>query len=191
MSNLAENHGIPDPSEVSMRPTAQRYGLLGALILIVIGLAFNLSGMISYTDQSDPVNIANQIIQLAVIIGVIVTTIKTHKNEELGGYITLGRAFKIGALAGIIIAIITGVWSYVFMTFIDPDIIEIIRENAYEQALAQGTSESDLEAGKAFFDFFTGPGFISSMAAIVLVFISVIVSLVVGAVMKDEAPMFQ
>lgn len=188
MTTLDNPLNLPDPSEVSVKPTAIRYGVIGALILIVVGLIFNLTGFISYTDQSHIGNRINQIIQVLVLIGVVVLTIRTHRDEDLGGFIKYGRCLGVSTFAGLIVGVISAIWTFVYFTLIDPATLTLIKENAWEQALESGTSEEALESARGMMDFFTSAPWISSMVILFTVFITFIIALIAGAIMKKDRP---
>jgi uncharacterized protein DUF4199 len=188
MTTLDNPSGIPDPSTVPVRPTAQKYGLIGALILIVAGLAMNLAGLVDYANQGGTGNTIASILQYGIMITVVVLAIKTHRDDDLGGYITLGRSLGVGTLTGLILGIITAIWAYIYFGFIDPSLVEQIREVAHDKALEGGTTEEQLEQAAGIMNFFTSPAFFAIASLIGSILVSFVVSLIGGAVMKKESP---
>ncbi len=188
MATLDNPSEILDASNVPIRPTAQKYGLIGAMILIVVGLAMNLSGLIDYTQKGGTGNTIASILQYGIIITIVVLAIKTHRDDDLGGYITLGRSLSVGMLTGLIIGIITAIWAYVYFGFIDPGLVDQIREMAHDKALEGGTTEEQLEQAAGIMNFFTSPAFFAVASLIGTLLISFVVSLIGGAVMKKESP---
>jgi len=188
MATLDNPPGNFDPSTVPLRPTAQKYGLTGALILIVAGLAMNLAGLVDYTTKGGTGNTIASILQYGIIIIMVVLAIKTHRDDDLGGYITLGRSIGIGMLTGLIMGVITAIWAYVYFGFIDPGLVDQIREMAHDQALESGTTEEQFDQAAGIMKFFTSPVFFAIASLIGTLLISFIVSLIGGAVMKKELP---
>lgn len=186
MTNQEPLTQLPDPSEVSPVSTALRYGLIGALASIAVGLVFNLAGLIDYGDQTAPGNLAQSFLGITILTAAMVLAIKQHRDEELGGYIKFGRAFKTGFLTGLFLALASTIWVFIFFSYVQPDVVETIREIAWDQAIEDGTTEEQMEQGKAFFDFFTSPLFMSIAAFFFNLFISVIIGLITAAVMKKE-----
>jgi len=186
MTNQDPLTHIPDPAEISPTSTAMRYGLIGALVAIAVGLVFNLTDMISYTDQTAPGNMAQMVIGIAILVVCMVLAIKQHRDEELGGYIKLGRAFRTGFLTGLFLALASAVWVFIFFSFVSPEIVDIIRENAWDQAIEGGTTEEQLEQGKAFFDFFTSPLWMTIMSFIFNLIITLVLAFITGAIMKKD-----
>ncbi|MFQ5448935.1 MAG: DUF4199 domain-containing protein [Saprospiraceae bacterium] len=188
MTTLDNPSGAPDPSTVAMRPTAQRYGLIGALILIVVSLAVNLSGLVDYTQKGGTGNTIATILQYGIMITVIVLAIKTHRDDDLGGFITFGRGLGMGMLTALILGIITGIWAYVYFGLIDPGLIDQIREVAHDQALERGTTEEQLEQAEGIMNFFTSPVFFAVASLIGTLLVSFVTSLIASAVIKVEPP---
>jgi hypothetical protein len=122
-----------------------RYGLMAALVTIGIGLIFNLTNLIDYTDNSNPGNIASSVINWVAIIVAMVLAVKIHRNEDLGGFITFGRAFGLAFLTGLVVAVIGFVWSFVFMQFIDPSILQVVEDATRTSMVDRGMSESEME----------------------------------------------
>ena len=181
--------GIPDPANVTMRPTAMKYGLYGGLVSVLFALIFYVAGVTDPTQQGGAGNTIGQIVGVAVLIGAIVMAIRYHKENELGGYLTMGRAIGLGVLASVVVAVIGIIWMFVFFHLIDPGLLDAIRESAYEQAIERGTTEEQMEAAKGMMDFFTSTPFFAIVSLIFSVVIGLITSAIAGAVMKNEPPM--
>jgi hypothetical protein len=173
--------------EVSPWPTGNKYGLYTGLILIVLGLVIHLAGLVDYTDQNASGNWIANIVSWGGMIAGISLAIKYHRDEELGGYVEFGRAFYVGFIVSLIVAILTLVWTYLFFSFIEPDIIEIMKEGAYEQMIEQqGMSEEQADQAMSYMKFFLMPAGLSTMAAISTLITGVIFSLIIAAIMKKS-----
>ena len=187
MTTLDNPTNIPDPSTVPIRPTAMKYGLIGGGISIVLGLIFYLAGITDPTQQGGTGNTIAAIINYAVLIGAIVMAIKFHKENELGGYLKLGRAIGMGTLTGLIMGVIGAIWTVLFFTVIDPGMLETIRETAMENAIEQGAPEDQVEG---MISFFTSPTFFAVVTVLGGVLIGLITGLIAGAIMKKDPPIF-
>ncbi|MCF8246719.1 MAG: DUF4199 domain-containing protein [Saprospiraceae bacterium] len=183
MTDFNEANRTVDPSSVSVWPIAMRYGGLVALALIVLGLVMYLAGM------SDPANpsTASQVINCLnyiVIMATVVFAIKAHRDNDLGGYITLGRSMGVGTATALIIGAITAVWTIVFMTMIFPDMADAIKDAAMEKAQPGQEEMTEKMVG-----IFSNPFMVAIMVVVGTVIIGFITSLVAGAIMKkDPAP---
>ncbi len=116
------------------------------------------------------------------MIAFMVMAVKKHRDEDLGGFITFGRAFGVGFLVTLVISAITAVWVYFYFGFIDPDMATAIMENS----LAQQGIEDDAMIDQMKFWF--SPGAMAIYGLIGSLFFGAILSLIVAAVMKKNAP---
>ncbi len=172
----------------SYRPIAMRYGLIGALVLIGVGLIFNVLNLIDYADNTSPGNIASSILSWVIITAVFVLAVKTHRDEDLGGFITFGRAFGLAFLTGLVLALVSLVWTYVFMEFIDPSILEAVADKTRSDMLARGMSESQVEDVWGITSKFISAPAIAAFAFIFTLIGNVIFGLIVAAVMQKKEP---
>ena len=189
MSTLDNPNDYIDPSKVSAWPTASRYGLLAGLILVVVGLLVHLSGMVDYTNQGGASNWIVNLLNWGITVAAIVMAVKQHRDEDLGGFISFGRSFRVGFLVTLVIAVVSMVWGYIFFSFVEPGLIEEILAASREQMIEQqGMSEEQAEQGLKMMSWMFTPVMMSLMGGIFSVIAGVIFSLIVGAFMKREHP---
>lgn len=164
-------------------PTALRYGIIGGLLVIVIGLVQYLLGVTSTASQ-----VLGWLSMLIVIV-LPVLAIRGHRDNDLGGYISYGRGLGTGVLTALIIGLITAIWTVVLYNVIDPGIADVIMQAQTEGMEEAGMSDEDIENAMAMTSkFMTAP----AMAAIGLIMYGVIgfiTSLIAGAVFKRERGM--
>lgn len=190
MSDVLENPQIPHPADASYRQISSRFGLITGLILIAISLASSVLGVVDYTQQGGASNWTISIISYAIVIGAMVMAIRTHRDDDLGGFISFGRAFGVSFLTGLIVAALTMVWTYLFFGFISPEILDSIQEVAREQmAEEQGMSEEQIEQGMSMMSFMFQPGGMAVMAGLGSLLFYSIFALIVSAVMKKDPPL--
>ena len=188
MNPLDEPMTFIDPSTVSPRPVAMRYGLIWGLIGILVGLLAHIMG---WNDPADPnvmMSIILGLISFGVSVTMIVLAVKTHRDQELGGYMTFGRGFTTGILTTLFNAVITTIWMVVFFSLINPDMFDMIEANMIEQWEEQGLDDEQIETAKGYASMFTGPVFMTIATFFGTLFWGAIISLVVSAVMKKDAP---
>jgi len=161
-------------------PTALRYGLIGGLISIALGLGTYLAGM-----QGTIPTILN-IVSTVVTIAVIVYAIRTHRDDDLGGYISYGRCLGTGVLTALIMGLIGAIWTIVLFNFIDPDIMTTMMEPQMEAMEERGMSDEEIEMAMEMTGKFMNPPVMAGMALVGSVVIGLIVSLIAGAFLKKE-----
>lgn len=182
MDTLDNPNRLIDPSSVSYQGIALRHGAFAGLILIAVGLLGNLTGL---SDPTQPSSVANWVLNFVnwgVMIAFIVMAVKKHRDEDLGGFITFGRAFGVSFLVILVLSLITTVWVYVYFSFIDPDIAQTIMENSLSQ---QGIEDEDMIESMA---MWFSPGAMAVYGFFGSLIFGVIISLIVSAVMKKDNP---
>ncbi len=169
-----------DVKNASPFPTALRYGVIGGLLVIVIGLIQYLLGITSTISQA--------VGWLSMLITIVfpVLAIREHRDNDLGGYISYGRGLGTGVLTALIIGLVTAIWTILLYNVIDPSIMDQIMQVQAEAMEEQGMSDEDIENVAAMTGkFMTAP----VMAAIgfgTSLFLGFVASLIGGAVMKRE-----
>ena len=187
MTTLDNPSNIPNIPEVPFRQTAIKYGAFGGLLLIVLGLIFYVTELTDPTDPDNSFNTVANLLNYAVLIAAIVMAIKFHKNEELGGYLTMGRSIGLGTLTALVLSLITAVWVVVFFAVIDPAMLDGIREMSLEKALEGGAQRDQVEG---MVNLFTSPSMIAAFIVVIYVLVGLVIGLITGAVLKKEPPMF-
>ncbi|MBI1224817.1 MAG: DUF4199 family protein [Bacteroidetes bacterium] len=183
MTSLDDPRGIVDPASVSVWPTAIRYGGLVSLILIVIGLVMYLAGMSDPANPS-PASQAISCLNYIIIIAAVVMAVKAHRDKDLNGYITLGRAMGVGTATSLVIGAISAVWTIIFMTLVFPDMADAIKDAAMEKAQPGQEEMTEKMVG-----IFSNPFIVGVFVLLGTVFIGFITALIAGAIMKkDPAP---
>jgi len=145
--------------------------LIGGLIGIVLGLATYLAGM-----QGTIPTILN-IVSTLVTIGIIVYAIRTHRDDDLGGYISYGRCLGVGVLTGLVMGVIGAIWTLILFNFIDPGIMDMIMQPQIEAMEESGMSDEDIENAMSMMGVFQSPVFMAGMALVYSILIGLVVSL--------------
>ena len=168
-------------TSTSPRATALRYGLIGALITIVFGLILHLLGASRSTWSS--------IVGIAIWIGILVIGIRAYKNQTLGGYMTFGQGFGAGALITVIISVISLVWTFIFLSFIAPDVMAETIDGVVEQWENAGMSDTDIERNlNGPMSFFFSPLGASLSSGVGSIIIGIIISAIAAAILKKDKP---
>lgn len=88
-----------------------------------------------------------------LIIGFVFAALAMrHQRDKLeGGYIGYGKALLIGLLTVFIGMFISGIWNYVLVNFIDPNVIVVMKEQ-FMESWGQNMPQADLEKALEGFD---------------------------------------
>jgi hypothetical protein len=134
---------------------------------------------------------ALQVIGYLIFIAGIYFGSLHHRNHELDGYMSYGRAFGAGALIVIFAALITAVFNYIFFAYIDPQYMDKMINMAEEDMIRKGMSEEQINMGMEMTRKWTTPPMAAIFGFVGYVFSGVILSLLVALVTKKNKPMFE
>jgi hypothetical protein len=188
MNALDENTDFIDQADVAAMPIALRYGGIAALVFIIVQLLLDTLGIIDYASGTG-IYYPSILAGIASIV-LLYMAIKHHRDEELGGYITFGRCVKIGFLFALFSGIFFGVFGAVYHSFIRPDIIPSIMEFQRETWEAQGLNDDQIEQAASMTKMFMSPVAMAVMGIINFIIMDVIISLILGGILKKNPPMY-
>jgi hypothetical protein len=176
----------PDPATVPYKHLALRYGAIWGASSIL----FTLVGYLTNTDPSLPTTGAIKwvymILGFAVAIWAIAAAIRTDRDEQLGGFIGLGRCVGIGALTGLVAGAVGAVFMYIYYGFINTGFQDQLREAMSAQYEEQGLSEEQIEMAMSMAGSFMSPGFLAGSQIIGGAIMGVIFGLIIGLIMKRD-----
>jgi len=189
MENLDFVNNAPNPKNVSMWPTGLRYGLIWG----GTGILLTLIGFLTNTDPSLPeTNIALKfvygILGFGIAVWCVVMAIKQHRDQELGGYITLGRGMGMGTTVGLIAGLVTGAYMLLHVLVINPGWADQMLGAITEQYEEMGMAEDQIEQAMGFVGYMFNPVAQLVGGLINGVFLGFLIGLVAGAIMKRDAP---
>ncbi len=172
--------------EASPWPTGFRYGLFGGLISIAYGLLAYLFGITENAMESGGSDWLSTLVGLAISIGAIFLAIKYYRDQELNGRISFGRAFGVGAIVALVMAVITGIWIFVFFGVVDPGMLDAITEQSALQMEEQGLSDQEIEQAMGYTQMFMNPTVFAIFGSIFSFISGAIIALIMGAIMKRD-----
>lgn len=173
-------------NDVPFVSTAGRYGLIGGAALIL----YSLLSYLVLIPAGGAMMMLSGVLSFAIYIIMIALVIKHHRDEELDGYITLGRCIGVGTLTVMIAIVISSLFNYVYMNYIDPSLMDVMADAAmgfYEDILDEDQLDEMREQMKenqsGLFGAILSPLFLG-------VFVGLIFSTGVGLVMRKNPPHF-
>jgi hypothetical protein len=158
------------------------YGVIIALAIIVFSLILFLLNM----DQGSGLDYLTYIILLA---GIVLAQFN-FRNKYHGGYIEYGKAFMVGMLASLFLGIIMGIYTFVFLKYIDPGAMEEGMALAEQKMMDRGMTDMEIEQGMAVAQKFQGVGMFTFFAVIGNFIIGTIISLITAIFVKKEDTSF-
>jgi Protein of unknown function (DUF4199) len=186
MTTLDDPRKIIDPASVPVWPTAIKYGGILGAIGVVFGLVMYLMGMTEPENAQSGGAIGLGCLSGIITIAGLVLAIKKHRDQDLGGAISLGRAIGVGTATTLISGAISAVWGLIMNHVIDPSMMERTRDAMLENAQPGQEGMMEMISG-----MFTNPIIAPIVTILGSVIMGVILSLIIGAIMKKEpAPNF-
>ncbi len=164
---------MPQPAKSPMQ-TAMKYGLIGGLVYVALSLLLYLIDM-------QEVQWLGILVNLAVLFGAIYLAQTFHRDNELGGYITYGRAVSVGMLTALFLGIVAAVYTVLYFNVINPAQIDEIILEARQNMIDQGMSDEEMEQAMKMTSMFMQPWFFAISTIFSLGIIGLIVSLVSSA----------
>jgi ABC-type Fe3+-siderophore transport system permease subunit len=133
---------IEKPS-ADKRTIGVKYGLISAVVGIVFFLVLNFAGQNPYVIKW------GWAVSLTTTIVLIFLAHKEYK-EGNNGFMTYGEGIAIGfwfTLVGVAVGML---FNYIYVTFIDPNIMAEFYESQYEQMQQKGMSDDQIEMASGF-----------------------------------------
>ncbi len=119
-----------DTPKASIKKIALNYGLI--LALASIGWSIVLFVLDEHIERPW----WSGVISFALMVVILIYGLKAFKKDN-GGYMSLGEALKAGLAISLIAGIVGVIFNLIFVTFIDPDVVqkilELTEERMYEQ----------------------------------------------------------
>ena len=158
----------------------------------IYGLASSITYLIFYFAGA-PVNSKwPQWIGYLLMIVILSMGIKSYRDQDSEGFISYGRSLGTGVLMGMFGGIITGLFSVLMFTVIDPGLGEKIVEKAQEDMIQRGgMSEDQIEMAVSWTRKFMNPGMLFLFSIIGSAFMAFIFSLFISIFVRKEKPVFQ
>lgn len=184
MATLDNPNTAVNESTVPFLPTAMKYGGIGGLVYVLYGLVMNMMGMPVPTSLGMMALTFTLIFAIGITVAVL--AIKHHRNNELGGYVSFGRAFLVGFLVLAIAAVISTVFQMVYVLAIDPGIVDVAEQNMEKMLSGFGMPEDALQQSlQGVRDGFT-PGKMLLQGLVYNNIFNAVIALIIAAIMKRK-----
>lgn len=168
----------PDFAKPSIVQSALYYGLIFGVALIIMNLIFYLADL----QQST----AGIVISIIVMVGGIFLASLDFRNKKLNGFISYGKAFKIGFLTMLFAAVIVTIYTYIYHMYINPaDLIAAKNERIQEVYNGGYSPEQEAQTIK-YIENFTTPIIATVAAFFSSIIMGALVSLITSIFVKKE-----
>ncbi len=162
---------------------AIKWGAIMGVALIVMNLILYVAGLAGPGSTAGA--IIAFILNYVISIGAMVMGVKAFKSAN-DGYLSFGQGLGQSVLIGLVGGLISGIYAYIFMTYIDPSAMDALREGAMAGA---GDASEDQEAlVDTIIKILTSPVTLILLYSFMKVCLGLIAGLAIGAIMKNERP---
>ncbi|HCT30954.1 MAG TPA: hypothetical protein DIW31_09530 [Bacteroidales bacterium] len=167
-----------------MYKSAMTSGLFLGIALVVFSLIIYMMGVVK-----PPFWVS--LVQYLIIIGGIVYGTKKFRDEDLGGEISYSKALGFGILICIFASVISGIYTVLLMTVIDPEFVNKMMAVLEEEYVKAGLSEEQIDAAMKMVSKMQSPIIMAVTNVIGFAFMGTIFSLITSAFIKKEKPIFE
>jgi hypothetical protein len=164
-----------------MNRTAMKWGAIMGFAGIIVTLVFYFT-----TGKMDSKNPFQMILGFAIIIGGLIMCVKEQRDELQNGYISFGRALGVAMLTVLFSSIISGFFTYVFLKFGAPEILQNMVTEIEDKMREQGQSDEQIEMSISMMSKMMQPGIVTIMGVFMSALMSLVPALIIAAVMKKE-----
>ena len=162
-----------------IKPIAYTYGVYLALL--------SISGIVILYVLNEQQNWVISLISFLITVVIYYYGISKYKKEN-ANTLSLKDALKVGMGMAAISGVIAAIYAVLHYGLIAPEFVEGIREKAMDDMLSQNPNMEGeaLEMGTQMIDMFTSKFFMATMFLISSLFFGFIISLITGAIMKND-----
>jgi hypothetical protein len=164
---------------VTTRSIGIRYGLIMAVISIAFFVVMNVAGM----DMQGPVGYLGWVITAVMLF----LAHKSYKQQG-DGFMSIGQGTGIGFWAGTISSVISSIFTYIYIKFIDDTFLQTIKDKQMEAMEKQGLSDEQMEQSMKIAGAFTSPEAILGFGIFFGILAAVIIGLLVALITKKNNP---
>ncbi len=165
--------------KVTTRSAGIRYGLMMAVISIAFFVVMNVAGI----DMQGPVGYASWAITAAMLF-----LAQKYYKDQGDGFMTIGQGTGIGFWVGIISSVISSIFTYVYIKFIDDSFLQAIKDKQMEAMEKQGLSDEQIEQSMKIAGAFTSPEAILGFGIVGGIVVAVLIALVISLFTKNVNP---
>ncbi len=179
LDKMPANESEVNENGVPFSNLALRYGL----ILAAVGI---IGSVLQFMTNMKWIQWITTIVNIAILI----YAVREHQRHDLGGFISFGRVFSFTMAANAISGAVGSIFNYVYVNFINPNVMEDIIAQIRSESERNNTPEEAVQMAVDYTTWmFTSVGGIGVMFMVVLIF-GAIISVILAAILKRSRPLF-
>lgn len=156
-------------------------------LVIGVVLAANMVVMINMMYSSDSMK-GNDVVGYAamvVMFSLIFFGVRNYRNKQLGGYITFGKALKMGVLTALVgSTVYVAVWLFFYYLFV-PDFMDVYAGHVLKNCSPNDVAAKTAEMAK-FKEMYKNPLFVVLLTYMEILPVGLVVALISALVLKRK-----
>jgi hypothetical protein len=167
-------------SFVTARAVGIRFGLISAVISIAYFVILNIAGI----DMTQGFwNYVGYIVPIVILV-------LAHKyfKENRDGFMSYGQGISIALWIGVVSAVISSVFTYLYIKFIDTSFLETVKNRQMEVMEEKGMSDEQIDQAMQFSSMFMTPEAMFIMMLLGGIFMTLIIGLIVTIFTQKKNP---
>jgi hypothetical protein len=166
--------------DVTPRSTGVRFGLIGAVLSIVYFLILSVAGL---AGSKGVWSWIGYLITAAVIFF-------AHKyyKENADGFMSYSQGIGIAAWIGLVSAVISSIFMYIYIKFVDTTFVETIKQTQLDAMQQKGMSDQQIDQTMKIASMFMTPEAIFLFALIGGIAATIIIGLIVTIFTQKKNP---
>lgn len=150
------------------------FSVVFSTLIMVLGLVANQGvGFVAY-----------------IIIGIGVFMAMNAYKKENNGFMSYGQGLGIGALMAAVSGLLSSAYSFVYMKFIDPSVMDQIFKKAEADMEKKGLSPEQIDQAMEMSKVFMSPGAMFVWGVVGSILLGFVFSLIIAAFVKKDKPIF-
>lgn len=164
-----------ETNQTSVSKAAMQHGLILGVALIILSLILHFAGA-SLESWA-------KYVTWALMIGYLVYATKNYRDEHRGGFLSYGQGLGFGTLTSLITGVVSTIYTFLYVKFINPNFINEIMNKSYEEMLEKGMAEEQVEMALSMQEGWMMPMmFVGALVG--TLFMGFIFSLIISAIFK-------
>ncbi len=158
-----------------------KYGLILSLLGIIFSLIVYYTGLQDFSDPQNSSNFGLTLVVWIMVFGIIYIALRELRTSN-EGYLNTGEGMSTSLYIGLVSGIIGAIWTYVFYTYLAPDIAEILANSVdYDEM-----EENQAEMTEKMMGFMMNPALLAVMALFMRLIAVAIFGLIASLILKKE-----
>lgn len=179
---MNDQYAMEPTNDASVRPVAMRYGLLTGLVTVIYSFILLIAGLSENKALSS-------LSYVFLIVGIVLA--HKHFKKENGGYLTYGQGLGIGSLLSVVVGLLSGIFMYIYIKFIDSSFLDTMREMQIAELEKRNMSDEQIEQAMAMAGKFMSPEVIAVSIILVTLLMGFLFSLIISAITKHTQPAYE